>query len=122
MFFVREGDILVVIKFDCFVRLVVYFGQILQVLQEKNVYLNILDLSIDMSIVIGKFMLNVIGVVVQFECEMMLECQREGIEKVKLEGKYKGCFFVVRVQVLCIQELEYSGMVKVEIVCCFGIG
>ena len=32
-----------------------------------------------------------IGSVAQFEREMMLERQREGIAKAKAEGKYKGC-------------------------------
>ena len=35
-------------------------------------------------------MLNVLGSVAQFEREMMLERQREGIAKAKAEGKYKG--------------------------------
>ena len=36
-------------------------------------------------------MMNLIGSVAQFEREMMLERQREGIAKAKAEGKYKGC-------------------------------
>ena len=35
--------------------------------------------------------MNLIGSVAQFEREMMLERQREGIAKAKAEGKYKGC-------------------------------
>ena len=35
-------------------------------------------------------MLNVLGSVAQFEREVMLERQREGIAKAKGEGKYKG--------------------------------
>lgn len=38
----------------------------------------------------GRLMLNVIGSVAQFEREMMLERQREGIAKAKGEGKYRG--------------------------------
>ena len=34
--------------------------------------------------------LNVLGSIAQFEREMMLERQREGIVKAKAEGKYKG--------------------------------
>ena len=36
-------------------------------------------------------MMNLNGSVAQFEREMMLERQREGIAKAKAEGKYKGC-------------------------------
>ena len=35
-------------------------------------------------------MLNVLGSVAQFEREMMLERQREGISRAKALGKYKG--------------------------------
>jgi DNA invertase Pin-like site-specific DNA recombinase len=38
----------------------------------------------------GKLMLTVLGAVAQFEREMMLERQREGIAKAKAAGKYKG--------------------------------
>ena len=38
----------------------------------------------------GRLMLNVIGSVAQFEREVMLERQREGIRKAKSEGRYKG--------------------------------
>jgi DNA invertase Pin-like site-specific DNA recombinase len=36
------------------------------------------------------FMLNMLAAMAQFEREMMLERQREGIAKAKAEGKYKG--------------------------------
>ncbi|WP_415623883.1 recombinase family protein [Methylobacterium mesophilicum] len=35
-------------------------------------------------------MLNILGGVAQFEGQMMLERQREGIAKAKAEGAYKG--------------------------------
>ena len=35
-------------------------------------------------------MLTLLGAVYQFEREMILERQKEGIAKAKLEGKYKG--------------------------------
>lgn len=38
----------------------------------------------------GKTMLTVLGAVAQFEREMMLERQREGVVKAKAAGKYKG--------------------------------
>ena len=38
----------------------------------------------------GKLMLTVLVGVAQFEWEMMLERQREGIAKAKSEGRYKG--------------------------------
>jgi DNA invertase Pin-like site-specific DNA recombinase len=38
----------------------------------------------------GRALLNLVGSVAQFEREIMLERQREGISKAKSEGKYKG--------------------------------
>ncbi len=35
-------------------------------------------------------MLNLLGAIAQFERELMLERQREGIAKAKAEGRYKG--------------------------------
>ncbi len=46
--------------------------------------------SADTSTPTGKLMLNVMAGVAQFEREMMLERQREGIAKAKGEGRYKG--------------------------------
>lgn len=38
----------------------------------------------------GRLILNVFSSIAQFEREIMLERQREGIAKAKAEGKYKG--------------------------------
>jgi len=35
-------------------------------------------------------MLTIVGAIAQFEREMMLERQKEGIAKAKTEGRYKG--------------------------------
>ena len=45
-----------------------------------------LPVGVDTSTPTGKLMLNVLGGVAQFEREMMLERQREGIAKAKAEG------------------------------------
>ena len=46
--------------------------------------------AVDASNPTGKLILNVMSSVAQFEREMMLERQREGIAKAKADGKYKG--------------------------------
>jgi DNA invertase Pin-like site-specific DNA recombinase len=65
-------------------------GEIVEALERKKVGLRVLDLGLDTSNATGKLMLNVLGAVAQFEREMMLERQKEGITKAKAEGKYKG--------------------------------
>jgi DNA invertase Pin-like site-specific DNA recombinase len=52
--------------------------------------LRILSMNLDTATPTGRLMLNVIGSVAQFEREMMLERQCEGIAKAKGEGKYSG--------------------------------
>lgn len=59
-------------------------------LSGKGVSLRILDLGLDTSTPTGELILNMMGAVAQFERQMMLERQREGIAKAKSEGKYKG--------------------------------
>lgn len=90
MDYVREGDTLIVTKLDRLARSVRHLGEIVDALEAKKVGLRVLDLGLDTSNATGKLMLNVLGAVAQFEREMMLERQREGIAKAKAEGKYKG--------------------------------
>lgn len=47
-------------------------------------------MDLDTTTATGKLMLNVLGSVAEFEREMMLERQREGIAKANAEGKYRG--------------------------------
>jgi DNA invertase Pin-like site-specific DNA recombinase len=86
----REGDVLIVTKLDRLARNVVHLGQIVERVQKAGASLRILAMGLDTGTATGKLMLNVLGSVAQFEREMMLERQREGIAKAKAEGKYKG--------------------------------
>ena len=86
----RKGDVLIVTKLDRLARNVVHLGQIVEHIQKAGAALRIVNIGLDTSTATGKLMLNVLGSVAQFEREMMLERQREGIAKAKAEGKYKG--------------------------------
>ncbi len=86
----RKGDVLVVTKLDRLARSIHHLGDILKRLEGAGADLQILGMGIDTSTPTGRLMLNVLGSVAQFEREMMLERQREGIAKAKSEGKYKG--------------------------------
>ena len=88
--YVREGDTLVVTKLDRLARSVPHLSDIVAHLARKGVALKIDALGVDTSTPTGKLMLNMLGAVAQFEREMMLERQREGISKAKAEGRYKG--------------------------------
>jgi DNA invertase Pin-like site-specific DNA recombinase len=47
-------------------------------------------MALDTSTPTGKLMLNLMGSFAEFEREIMLEHQREGVAKAKAEGKYHG--------------------------------
>ena len=88
--YAREGDVLVVTRLDRLARSISNLCAIVDRLAAKGVALRILSMNLDTSTPTGKLMLNVLGSVAQFEREVMLERQREGIAKAKSEGKYKG--------------------------------
>jgi DNA invertase Pin-like site-specific DNA recombinase len=51
------------------------------------VALRILDMGLDTATLRGRLMLNVLSSIAQFERELKLERQREGIARAKAEGK-----------------------------------
>jgi DNA invertase Pin-like site-specific DNA recombinase len=88
--YAREGDALVVTKLDRLARSVAHLVSIGEKLDAKGVSLKVLEQSIDTSTPTGRLMFNMLGAIAQFERELMLERQREGVAKAKAEGKYKG--------------------------------
>ena len=88
--FCREGDVLVVTKLDRLARSIHDLWKIVNRLEEKKVKLKILDLNLDTSTPTGRLMLSMMSALAQFEREMLLERQREGILRAKAEGKFKG--------------------------------
>lgn len=120
--FVRVGDTLVVTKLDRLARSVSHLGTILDTLTAKGVALRIVNLGVDTSTPTGKLMLHVLGGVAQFEREMMLERQREGIAKAKAEGAYKGRKPTARAKTAEIEALAAEGLSMAAIAARLGIG
>lgn len=88
--YVRKGDVLVVTKLDRLARSVADLVRITQELKRKGAELRTLATDLDTSTPTGKLMLNLLGSIAEFERELMLERQREGIAKAKADGKYQG--------------------------------
>ena len=88
--YIRDGDTLVVTRLDRLARSVKNLCEITDTLKSKNAHLKILDINLDTSNATGELMLNLLASIAQFERELMLERQREGIAKAKADGKYKG--------------------------------
>lgn len=113
--FVREGDVLVVTKLDRLARSVAHLLTILDALRAKGASLRILNMGIDTSTPTGKLMLTVLGSVAEFEREIMLERQREGIARAKNEGKYKGRKATAKAKSAEVMNLYKNGVSASEI-------
>ncbi|BDW99217.1 recombinase family protein [Maricaulis maris] len=88
--YIRDGDVLMVTKLDRLARSIRDLMEIVDTIREKGAELRILSMDLDTSSATGKLMLGILGSVAEFEREIMLERQREGIAKAKAAGKYKG--------------------------------
>lgn len=119
--FLREGDTLIVTKLDRLARSVAHMHDLLQRISAKGSALKILNMGIDTNSPTGKLMLNVLGGVAEFEREIMLERQREGIAKAKAEGKYKGRAPTALRKAAEIAELRLAGVGAAEIARRLGI-
>ena len=113
--YAREGDTLVVTKLDRLARSVFHLVTIGERIEGKSVALKVLEQAIDTSNCTGRLMFNMLGAIAQFERELMLERQREGIAKAKAEGKYKGRAPTARVKTPEIQRLRAEGIGPTEI-------
>lgn len=91
--FVRSGDTFVVTKLDRLARSTQHLLAIVERLEGKGVGLSILDFGgspVATRSPHGKLLLTVFGAFAEFERGVMLDRQREGIEKAKRDGKYLG--------------------------------
>ena len=120
--YVREGDTFVVTKLDRLARSVAHLVEIVAALERKGVALKILDLGMDTSTPTGRLMLTVIGAIAQFEREIMIERQRDGIAAAKADGKYKGRAPSARRKADEIRKLAADGVGKAEIARRLGVG
>jgi DNA invertase Pin-like site-specific DNA recombinase len=114
--YVREGDILVVTKLDRLARSIADLVSLTATLKEKGVELRILNMNLDTASPTGKLMLNLLGAIAEFERELMLERQREGIAKAKADGKYKGRAPTARRKAEEVLRLKGDGLKTADIV------
>lgn len=121
--YVREGDTVVCTKLDRIARGVKDLWDIIDNLQKKGVGFRTLNNSdVDTTTATGKLMLSILGAVAEFEREMMLERQRDGIAVAKAEGKYTGRKPTARAKSAKVLELAAQGMKRKDIALKLGIG
>lgn len=90
MKYVRKGDVVIVTKLDRLARSTKDLLEIVEDFNKRQVALRILNMNLDTSTPTGKLMLTMLGAIAEFERQLMLERQKEGIAKAKENGKYKG--------------------------------
>ncbi len=125
MEFVREGDTLVVTRLDRLARSTTDLLGIVGRLDSKGVALRILDFGggqVDTQSPSGKLLLTVFAAMAQFEREVMLQRQREGIAAAKAAGKYKGRKPTARLKAEEVRDLDHAGIGASEIAARLGIG
>lgn len=123
--FARQGDTLVVTKLDRLARSVGKAWEVVENLEAKGAGLRILSLGgdmIDTRSATGKLILTVFAGFAQFEREMMLERQREGIAKARGEGKYRGRKPTARAKADEARRLHAEGKTVSEVAKALGIG
>lgn len=119
--YVREGDTVIVTRPDRLARSTADLLSITKSLLEQGVILRVLSMQLDTSTPTGKLMLTMLGAIAEFERELMLERQREGVAKAKAEGKYKGRAPTARRKADKIVEMKTQGKTVAEIVATLGI-
>lgn len=113
--FVRRGDALVVTKLDRLARSVPDLIKIIDELQNKEASLIILDMNLDTSTPTGRLLLHLCSSIAQFEREIMLARQREGISAAKAAGRYRGRKPTARNKSTEVMDLHSSGVGAAEI-------
>ena len=118
----RAGDTLVVTKLDRLARSMRDLMTIVDQIQARKASLRIVAMNLDTTTPTGRLMLSMLGSVAQFEREMMLERQREGIAKAKAEGLYKGRKPTAMAKADEVKAMAAKGIGATEIAKALGIG
>lgn len=88
--YIREGDTLIVSEYSRLARSTQDLLNLVKQLTDKGVQVISLKENLDTSTAQGKLMLTVFAALAEFERELTLQRQREGITLAKEQGKYKG--------------------------------
>jgi DNA invertase Pin-like site-specific DNA recombinase len=124
--FLRKGDALMVTKPDRLARSTSELLSIHADLEKRGIGLVVQSMGLDTrqngANPTTKLILTILAGVAQWEREMMLERQREGIAKAKREGRYKGRAPTARRKADQIAQLKSEGMKPSEIAVRLDIG
>jgi DNA invertase Pin-like site-specific DNA recombinase len=111
--FLRAGDELVVTRLDRLGRDTRDVLNLIHECEEKGAFVTVLDPHVSTRGEMGHVILTVLGMVAQMERRFILERQKDGIEKAKAAGVYRGG--VRRLDHDLIRSLRRSGKSPTEI-------
>lgn len=117
----RAGDILVVTKLDRLARSIEHAIKLEAKIRERGGSLKVLDPAIDTSTATGRLLFGMLSAISQFEREVMLERQREGIEAARQAGRYRGRQPTALRKTPEIEALLAQGVAKAEIARQLGV-
>lgn len=119
--FVRKGDVLVVTRLDRLARSLSDLSRIVEDLGRRQVGFRCLQQgSVDTTKPEGRLMLGMLACFAEFETAIRKERQREGIEKAKEAGRYRGRPKTVDARQ--VQLLLSTGMGPTEVAKRMGVG
>ena len=122
--YVRPSDVLVVTKPDRLARSTADLLGYVQTAQAKECGLIVLSMNgttLDTTSPTSKLMLTMLAAVAEFERDLMLERQREGIAKAKAEGRPMGRPRTVLSRTESIRKMKEKGMSATAIAKALGI-
>jgi len=111
--FLRPGDELIVTRLDRLGRDTRDVLNIIHDCERRDTFITILDPHVSTRGEMGHIVMTVLGMVTQMERRFIKERQREGIERAKAKGAYKGG--VQRIDRHAVQQLASEGASKAEI-------
>ncbi|MEP3629723.1 MAG: recombinase family protein, partial [Hyphomicrobiales bacterium] len=113
--FLRQGDELIVTRLDRLGRDTRDVLNIIHDCEQRGAFVTILDPHVSTRGEMGHMVLTVLGMVAQMERRFIKERQREGIERAKANGVYKGG--KRRIDRDTVIEMNASGLKPSQIAC-----
>jgi DNA invertase Pin-like site-specific DNA recombinase len=120
--FIREGDTFTVTKLDRLARSTQHLLEIVGRLNAKGASLKVLNIGLDTTNPTGRLMLVMLGAIAEFERELMLERQKDGVQAAKAAGKYHGRQPTARAKSAQILQLLAQGKTRKEVAETVGVG
>jgi DNA invertase Pin-like site-specific DNA recombinase len=121
--FAREGDQIVVTRLDRLSRSLLELQKTSKILENKTIDLKILEQDIDTSTPSGRLLFNIVGVVAEFEREMINQRAAEGRKVAKENGvKFGAKKKLSDRDIESIKNLIAMGESKAELAKLYGVG